>query len=74
MITVFSCGNNQEDPLFRQASQIFRIAAHLLSPHANGDFSIFFDLLKMWQICEKKTQRTKSNEGKIFFKIYAHTK
>ena len=34
-MTVFSYGNNQNDPLFRQASQVFRIAAHPLCPHAN---------------------------------------
>jgi len=35
MMTVFSYGNNRKNPLFRQASQIFRIAAHPLRPHAN---------------------------------------
>ena len=35
MMTVFPYGNNRKDPLFRQASQVFRIAAHPLRPHAN---------------------------------------
>jgi len=37
-MTVFSYGNNQKDPLFRQASQVFRIAAHPLRPHANREY------------------------------------
>ena len=35
MMTVFSYGNNQKDPHFRQASNVFRIAGHPLPPHAN---------------------------------------
>ena len=35
MMIVSSYGKNQEGQLFRQASQIFRIAAHPLPPHAN---------------------------------------
>jgi len=37
MITVFFNGKNQKDHLFVQASQIFRIAAHPLHPHANAE-------------------------------------
>ena len=36
IMTVFSYGNNQKDHLFRHASQVFRIAAHPLHPHANS--------------------------------------
>jgi len=50
MMTDFSYGSNWIYPLFRQASQIFRIAAHRLRPHAITCWSWASLIFSPWDI------------------------
>ena len=45
-MTVVSYDNNQKNPLFRQAFQIFRIVAHPSHPHANRTGFLHISMLK----------------------------